>query len=109
MNLIAAISSLYPELKGWTITNNDYNTLKWTDSLAKPSKSELETEGLRLDAVFAATEYQRRRAFRYPIESDPLMFEWIYLRENGSAETENKRIEWLAAVNKIKEEIPKPT
>ncbi|KKL62247.1 hypothetical protein LCGC14_2187130, partial [marine sediment metagenome] len=33
----------------------------------------------------------------------------IYLRENGSAETENKRIEWLAAVNKIKEEIPKPT
>lgn len=61
-----AIDSLFPGTQ-WTLYGNDYSKLEWySKDIEKPSLEILEKEVNRLQAEYAATEYQRLRAAEYP-------------------------------------------
>ena len=66
MNILDALVSLRPG-SIWDLEGNDYNGLKWRDpTQAKPTLAEISTELSRLQAEYAAKEYQRLRAAAYP-------------------------------------------
>ena len=72
MNILDALLSLRPG-SIWDLEGNDYNGLKWRDpTQAKPTLAEISTELSRLQAEYAAKEYQRLRAQAYPDYRDYL-------------------------------------
>ena len=72
MNILDALVSLRPG-SIWDLEGNDYNGLKWRDpTQAKPTLAEISTELSRLQAEYAAKEYQRLRAAAYPPIGDQL-------------------------------------
>ena len=68
-----AISSLRPNC-AWGINNDDYDTLFWHEDNEEqaPTREEVETEIIRIQAELEATEYQRNRAPEYPSIGDQL-------------------------------------
>ncbi len=55
-----------------------------------------------------STQYQRDRAPEYVKTSDPLGFEWLYMDKQADPGATAKLAEWLAAVEQIKADHPKP-
>lgn len=97
INYAEILSLNYPG-KEWAITDNDYDTLQWLESSAKPTQNEL-------DALWPATQktvhnngQQAARSNAYRNESDPLFFKW----QRGEA-TEQ---EWKDAVAAIQAQYP---
>ena len=94
--LTEALSSLYPGAS-WTCRDHDYDQLDWVDTnISKPSKATIDAEIARLQAVYVANEYQRKRAAEYPSIVDQL--DTIY-HDGIDA--------WKEQINTIKEKYPK--
>jgi hypothetical protein len=98
MDIVHALLSLRPGAK-WQISGSDYSNLEWLDkNQTKPSKSEVDAELTRLEAEYAATEYQRLRAPEYPSIGDQLDALW----KGGSAAAA-----MLEQVQAVKSKYPK--
>lgn len=89
-----ALLSLRPNSE-WVLSDD---VLEWRDqSQTKPTNAEIAAEVVRLQAVYAAAEYQRQRAQAYPSIADQL--DLLY---HGGMDA------WKAAITAVKQEYPKP-
>ena len=71
-DLTKAIISLYPNAT-WKLDGSEYSGFVWeSNDIAKPTEAELIIECDRLQAEYAAKEYQRLRAQAYPDYRDYL-------------------------------------
>ena len=67
-----ALQSLRPNAE-WSWIGNDYSGLTWLDTeQSQPTESEIQAEITRLQADYAAKQYQRDRAAAYPSIPDQL-------------------------------------
>jgi hypothetical protein len=100
IKIAKAISSLNPKA-AFSIENNDYSTVQWTDSHEgiKPTIEEVQAELARLEAEAPNKEAEKNRLRSYQKESDPLFFKW----QAGEATQE----EWVAKRNEIRARYPK--
>lgn len=95
-----AIDSLFPGTQ-WTLYGNDYSKLEWySKDIEKPSLEILEKEVNRLQAEYAATEYQRLRAAEYPDYRD-------FLDAIVKQDTEQMRL-YTEKCMQVKMKYPKP-
>jgi hypothetical protein len=89
-----ALQSLRPGAQ-WVLRGND---LEWLDTeQTQPTDAEIAAEITRLEADYAAKQYQRDRAAAYPSYAD--QFDLLY---HGGYDA------WKAAIDAIKQEHPKP-
>ena len=89
-----ALFSLRPNAL-WTLRGDD---LEWLDTnQTKPTEAEIQAEIVRLQAEYAAKEYQRNRAAEYPSFAD--QFDTLY---HGGYDA------WKAQIDAIKLKYPKP-
>ena len=96
MNLTKALISLCPGAQ-WTLRGTEYSGLEWLDTQKiKPTESEINAEIARLQAEYAAKEYQRDRAAEYPSFAD--QFDTLY---HGGYDA------WKAQIDAIKLKYPK--
>ena len=94
MNKIDALLSLRPGAQ-WTLRGDE---LEWLDTeQTQPTDAEIAAEIARLEADYAAKQYQRDRAAAYPSYAD--QFDLLY---HGGYDA------WKAAIDAIKQEYPKP-
>jgi uncharacterized small protein (DUF1192 family) len=94
MNKANALQSLRPGAQ-WVLRGDD---LEWLDTeQTQPTDAEITAEVARLQAEYAAKEYQRQRAAAYPSIADQL--DTIY-HEGIDA--------WKAEIAAVKTEYPKP-
>jgi hypothetical protein len=84
----------------WTLDGDDYSGLTWLDDSPKPTQAELDAAWpqVQYDREHAQVEAQRRA--RYQAETDGMFF--AAQRENGDLTA------WVAAVDKIKADLPYP-
>jgi hypothetical protein len=102
-DLTKAIISLYPTAL-WQLNGDEYSGLVWmSQDIQKPTKLELETEALRIEAEYDAKEYQRLRAKEYPNLGDQLDMLWHAI-DNG---TLNKTSDFYTAIKAVKDAHPK--
>lgn len=94
-----ALTSLYKNAE-WVTHGDSYDGLEWLDkNQPKPTEAELLTEVARLQAEYAANEYQRKRAAEYPSIQEQLdMQYWDAI--NGTTT-------WQDAINAVKAKYPK--
>ena len=79
----------------WVLRGDD---LEWLDqNQTQPSEAEIQAEIARLEADFAAKEYQRQRAAEYPSIVDQL--DLLY---HGGMDA------WKSAIQAVKDRYPKP-
>jgi len=96
-----AIFSLRPNAQ-WILRGED---LEWRDTVqTKPTEEELQAEIVRLQAVYDANEYQRRRAAEYPPFAD--LADALYHQSKGD---ETKLTAYLAKCEAVKTKYPKPS
>jgi len=94
MNKVDALYSLRPGAE-WTLRGDK---LEWLDTeQTQPTDAEIAAEITRLEADYAAKQYQRDRAAAYPSFAD--QFDLLY---HGGYDA------WKAAIDAIKQEYPKP-
>ena len=94
MNKIDALLSLRPGAQ-WTLRGDE---LEWLDTeQTQPTDAEIAAEIARLEADYAAKQYQRDRAAAYPSYAD--QFDLLY---HGGYDA------WKAAIDAVKQEYPKP-
>ena len=94
INKMRALQSLRPGAK-WVL-RNEY--VEWLDTeQTQPTDAEIAAEIARLEADYAAKQYQRDRAAAYPSYAD--QFDLLY---HGGYDA------WKAAIDAIKQEYPKP-
>ena len=94
MNKVDALQSLRPDAE-WVLRGDD---LEWLDTnQAQPTDAEIAAEVARLEADYAAKQYQRDRVAAYP--SIPDQLDQIY-HEGIDA--------WKATIAAVKQEYPKP-
>ena len=100
MDLVKALISIRPN-SNWELNGDDYTGLVWKDEQQiKPTKTELETEALRLKTEYESKEYQRLRAKEYPSMQEQLdMQYWDSINDTTT---------WQDAINAIKVKYPKP-
>jgi hypothetical protein len=102
-DLTKAITSLYPTAL-WQLNGDDYSGLVWmSQDIQKPTKLQLETEALRIQAEYEANEYQRQRAKEYPNLGDQLDMLWHAI----DAGTLNKTSAFYKTLKAVKDEYPK--
>jgi hypothetical protein len=84
----------------WSLDGNTYEGLVWIDTVQScPSREEINTEVVRLQAEWNAKEYQRLRALEYPSIQDQLDMQY-HDALNGTTT-------WQDAVNAVKAKYPK--
>ena len=89
-----AIQSLRPNAE-WVLRGDD---LEWLDqNQSKPTEAEIQAEIAKLEADFAAKEYQRQRAAEYPSFAE--QFDLLY---HGGMDA------WKSAIQAVKDRYPKP-
>jgi hypothetical protein len=101
IDITNAISSLFPGAK-WAFHGEvTYENLTWLDTeIAKPSKATLDAEVIRLQSVYDAKEYARKREFEYPPVTDYL---------DGVVKGNQAQIDaYIAACQAVKTKYPKP-
>jgi hypothetical protein len=90
---IKAIHSLRPGAE-WVMRDE---TIEWLDKTqTQPTEAEIQVEIIRLEADYAAKEYQRQRAAEYPSFAE--QFDLLY---HGGMDA------WKAAIQSIKDKYPK--
>lgn len=95
-----AIISLVPGAQ--FIAKND--EVEWLDPvIPKPSDAAITAERVRLYQQYASNQYQRNRALAYPPMADYL--DAVYWQSQGD---ETKMTAYLAAVEAVKEQFPRP-
>ena len=99
ITLVDAVQSLRRNAL-WVWRGNEYSGLEWLDqNQTQPTEAEIAAEVARLQAEYAAQEYQRQRATEYPPIGDQLDALW----KGGDAAAE-----MLATVMAVKAKYPKP-
>jgi hypothetical protein len=97
MNIADALISLYRGVD-WEIVGGTYDGLNWkSTTVSKPTEQELLNELVRLQAEYAAKEYQHKRAAEYPSVAD--QFETLY---HGGYDA------WKATIDSVKAKYPQP-
>ncbi len=92
-----ALQSLCPGAE-WVLRGNEYAGLEWLDQVQQqPTEEEVNAEIARLEADYAAKEYQRLRAAEYPSYAD--QFDAIF---HGGIDA------WKAQIQAVKDKYPKP-
>ena len=112
----AALRSLVPNAK-LSIVNEDYDTLNWDEGNTdkKPTKAELDSEIIRLDAEYLTTRYQRQRTndvserrsgiqTSYPKIAEQLDKLWHDIDEGKL----DKNGEFYKYIKNVKDTFPKP-
>ena len=95
ITLFQAIKSLKPT-SNFTVRQDE--SIVWQDTEnTQPSRAEIDAEVIRLQAVYDAQEYARKRAAEYPSIADQL--DNIY--HNGIDA-------WKATIKTTKDKYPKP-
>jgi len=95
ITLFQAIKSLKPT-SNFTVRQDE--SIVWQDTEnTQPSRAEIDAEVIRLQAVYDAQEYARKRAAEYPSIADQL--DDIY--HNGIDA-------WKATIKTTKDKYPKP-
>lgn len=100
INIIDALTSLLPRAK-WAFQGEViYENLTWIDTeIAKPSKATLDAEIIRLQSIYDAKEYARKRAKEYPPMTDYL---------DGVVKGDQAQIDkYIADCNAVKAKYPK--
>jgi hypothetical protein len=98
--ITAALQSLYPTAK-WSVDGNTYADIIWVDEeQSKPTKAEIDSEIIRLNAQYVRNEYQRLRVAEYPSLTDQLDMQYH--------DSVNGTTTWLDAINAVKAKYPKP-
>ena len=88
-----ALQSLRPDAE-WVLRGDD---LEWLDTKqTQPTEAEIQAEIARLEADYAAKEYQRQRAAEYPSIVDQL--DLLY---HGGMDA------WKSAIQAVKDRYPK--
>ena len=97
MNIVDALYSLRPGAQ-WALRGDE---LEWLDTeQTQPTEAEIQAEITRLQADYAAKQYQRDRAAAYPSLAEQLdMQYWDSI--NGTTT-------WADAIAAIKQQYPKP-
>ena len=97
ITMVDAITSLKPNSAGWVLIGND---LDWQDDkIAKPTQEEIDAEVIRLQAIYDAQDYARKRKVKYDALNQ---FELI------SDDAINGTTTHKDAILAIKSEFPKP-
>ena len=97
IRLNKAIKAINPSAQ-FSITNEDFSTIKWIDGTEPISQSDVEAKQAELQAEFNAKEYQTKRKEEYPSIGDQL----DYIYHNGLTK-------WKAdMITPVKEKYPKP-
>lgn len=99
---IKALKLLKPNCQFVINGDDTFKNLNWLDEhQTKPTEAELDAEIIRLQADYAAKQYQRDRAVEYPSLPEQLdMQYWDAI--NGTTT-------WQAAIDAVKAKYPKPT
>ena len=92
-----ALVSLRPNAQ-WSLSDDD---IIWLDSIqTQPTETEIQNEIVRLQAEYAAKEYQRKRAAEFPPYTDYL---------DGIVKGDQEQIDaYIAACQAVKTKYPKP-
>jgi hypothetical protein len=98
-NYIAVLQANYADAE-WSISNNDYETLEWFSTTAKPSQAELDAAWPQVDYNNQVTAVETTRRTEYEAKSDGLFFEW----QRGT----NTKEAWESAVQAVKDANPYP-
>jgi hypothetical protein len=94
--IVSALKSLRPGAS-WTLNGDTLDGLTWLDAeQTRPTDAEILAEAARLQAEYAAKEYQRQRAAEYPSISN--QFDLLY---HGGYDA------WKAAIQAVKDKYPK--
>ena len=97
IRLNKAIKAINPSAQ-FSITNEDFSTIKWIDGTEPISQSDVEAKQAELQADYDAKQYQRDRANEYPPIADQL----DYIYHNGVTKWKTDMI------TPGKEKYPKP-
>ena len=92
-----ALVSINPEIK-FTYRSEDYNRLKILSDHTKPTKAEIDSEIVKIQADYDSKQYQRDR--QYPSIQDQLDMQY-WDRKNGTKT-------WEESIDKVKADNPKP-
>jgi hypothetical protein len=84
--------------KKWILNGDSYDGLNWLDELPKPTKEELDSQWIDIQANIAANAYKAKRAAEYPPIGDQLDALW----KGGDSASE-----MLAKVQAVKIKYPK--
>ena len=97
IRLNKAIKAINPSAQ-FSITNEDFSTIKWIDGTEPISQSDVEAKQAELQADYDAKQYQRDRANEYP----PIADQIDYIYHNGVTKWKTDMI------TPVKEKYPKP-
>lgn len=98
-----AITRIRPNCR-WIIYENDLTKLEWQDEeTPRPNDAEIIAEHDRLVAEWQSRQYQRDRAPSYPPLEDQLDMLYHDLKSGNLSDGT-----FAAAIEKIKEQYPKP-
>jgi hypothetical protein len=99
MNIAQAVKSLQPSSE-FIIENEDYSTVTWVVTPETiPTQAEVDAEVIRLQAVYDAQDYARKRKAKYDLlNQDEMRFD----------DQVNSTTTWVDAINAIKTAHPKP-
>ena len=98
-----ALVSINPEIK-FTYRAEDYNRLKILSDHSKPTKAEIDSEIVKLQAQFDSEHYKLERASQYPSITDVVVA--LAEKEEGN---DAMWQEITAQRAKVKADNPKPT
>jgi hypothetical protein len=97
MNKVKALQSLRPGAQ-WVLRGDD---LEWPDqNQTQPTNAEIAAEIARLEADYAAKQYQRDRAAAYPSLAEQMDMQYW--------DSVNGTTVWADTIAAIKQEHPKP-
>ena len=94
-----ALVSINPEIK-FTYRAEDYGRLKILSDHSKPTKEEIDSEIVKIQADYDSKQYQRDRSKSYPSLQDQLDMQYW--------DSVNGTTSWKDAIAKVKTDIPKP-
>jgi len=101
-NIATAVLSL-ANGADFILRGDTYSGLEWLDTVKrKPTQSEIDTEIVRLQSVYNANEYARKRAPEYPPLTD--LADALYHQSKGD---ETKLTAYLAKCEAVKQKYPK--
>jgi len=95
MDIATSILAINPSAE-ISVSDNNYDTIKWLNGTAVISKADIVAKQAELKADYDSKEYQRTRAKSYPRIEDQL----DDLYHNGITG-------WSANIKKIKDQYPK--
>jgi len=91
-----ALQTLRPNAQ-WVLRGSEYSGLEWLDKIqSQPTEAEINAEIIRLNADYAAKQYQRDRAKAYPSIVDQL--DTLY---HGGIDA------WKQEIKAVKDQYPK--